>query len=163
MNKSNRFKFLRHASTAIRVISLAILVYSVMPPAYASNTFLVRKTSQQDYANAMADLQSRLMENGFKIKFVQRVDIGLAKAGYHTDRYRIVFFMPKKGVEKVLTKRTDLADLFPLKVTVYREKGKVYVLAAQTANMLDPSVPADIKAYFIMWDKHLNNAVNNMF
>ena len=131
--------------------------------AYANGSFVMNKKSIQDYANAMSDVQMHLEDMGFKVEFVQRIDVGLAKAGYHSDKYRIVFFMPKHGVADVLSKRADLASMFPLKVTVYRDKGKVYVFGVKSASLLDASVPADVRAHFQTWDKKVDSIVKDVF
>lgn len=147
----------------MRIILVFGMLLLLLSPTQASDSIIVMKKSIQDYANAMSDVQSSLEEKGFKVKFVQRVDIGLAKAGYHSDKYRIVFFMPKHGMAGVLSKRADLADMFPFKVTVYRENGKVYVFCVQTTSLLDSAVPTDIRALFQSWDKQIDGVVRNVF
>lgn len=159
----NAKKGIMHGLASIRVVLAVGFLLLVLNPAYAADPFLIVKKSVQDYANTMADVETSLEQNGFTVKFVQRVDVGLAKAGYHLDKYRIIFFMPDHGVASILSKRTDLADMFPLKVTVYREKGKVYVFGAQTASLLDASVPRDVRARFQSWDKQINGIVRNVF
>ncbi len=147
----------------VRVVLAVGLLLLILNPVHAADSFIVLKKSVQDYGNTMADVESSLEQNGFTVKFVQRVDVGLAKAGYHLDKYRIVFFMPNQGVASILSKRSDLADMFPLKVTVYREKGKVYVFGVQNASLLDASVPADIRARFQSWDKQIDGIVRDVF
>lgn len=146
----------------LQVLAISLLVLA-MKPVSADTSFIVSKKSIQDYDNAMSAVQMALEQNGFKVQFVQRVDVGLVKAGYHADKYRIVFFLPKQGMENVLSKRADLADLFPLKVTVYRDKGRVHVFSVQSARLLDASVPADVRARFQAWDRQVNGIVRNLF
>jgi uncharacterized protein (DUF302 family) len=147
----------------VRFILAISVLFVILKPAYAADDLIVTKKSIQDYTNAMSAVQMGLEEKGFKVQFVQRIDIGLAKAGYHSDKYRIVFFMPKKGVASVLSKCADLADMFPLKVTVYQDKGKVYVFSAKNSIQLDASIPQDVRAHFKFWDKQIDGVINNMF
>ena len=154
---------IKHTLVSMRVFLAVCVLFFILKPVYAADSIILMKQSTQDYANAMADVYMRLEDSGFKVKFVQSIDIGLAKAGYHSDKYRIVFFMPTSGVEDVLSKRTDLADMFPFKVTLYRDKGKVYVFSAKNASLLDDSVSEDIRARFKSWDKQIDDVVKNTF
>jgi len=153
----------RNASLMASVILVFGLLILTLKPVYAEDDLLVTKYSAQDYDSAISGVEMGLEENGFRVQFVQRIDVGLAKAGYHSDKYRIVFFMPEHGVRDVLLKRADLADMFPLKVTVYRDKGRVYVFGAKSASLLDASVPADVRARFQSWDKQVNMVLNDLF
>ena len=150
-------------SPLIHFIAAFGLLLLMLKPVYANDDQLMTKKCAQEFNNAIADVQMALEENGFKVQFVQRIDIGLAKAGYHTDKYRIVFFMPEHGVKAVLLKRADLAEMFPLKVTVYRDKGNVYMLRAHSASQLDDSVPAAVRARFRAWDRQVNQVIKNLF
>lgn len=163
MRAEKYFNVFRSKSSLIPVIAAFGLLLFMLKPAYANDDQLVTKKSAQEFDNAIADVQMALEQNGFKVEFVQRIDIGLAKAGYRSDKYRIVFFMPEQGVEAVLLKRADLAELFPLKVTVYRDNGKVYMLRAQSASQLDNSVPADVRSHFRAWDRKVNQVIKNLF
>ena len=157
------FHVFRVKTSLISVIAVYGLLLLTLKPVYADSERLVTKKSVQQFDNAIADVQMALEENGFKVQFVQSIDIGLAKAGYHSDKYRIVFFMPEDGVEAVLLKRMDLADQFPLKVTVYQDKGKVYMLRAQSASQLDNSVPTDVRERLRTWDKQVDQIINDLF
>lgn len=150
-------------SMQIRYFSLVALLFVSLNSAYAADNRIVLKQSVQDYSSALSSVSMGLEEGGFKLQFVQRVDVGLAKAGYHADKYRIVFFMPTKGVASVLSKRPDLADMFPFKVTVYRDKGKIYIFSVKNSYMLDAKTPKDIRVQFKNWDRQIAEVVNNMF
>lgn len=147
----------------IRFILWVTVLVVIQKPVYAQDNLIVVKKSIQDYSSAMSSVRMGLEENGFKLQFVQRVDVGLAKAGYHLDKYRIVFFMPKKGMTNLLSKNTYLADMFPLKVTVYQDKGKVYIFAAKNSYLLDASTPKNIRARFKRWDKRIDGMITTMF
>ena len=70
---------------------LLLLVMLLASPALAAqDLFMVR--SQLSFPEAMLVLQQSIGESGYRISRVQRVDIGLTKSGYKTDKYRVVFF-----------------------------------------------------------------------
>jgi len=162
MRPEKYFDVFRYNSSLIPVIAAVGLFLLTLKPACA-NDELVTKNSVQEFGSALSAVQMALEENGFKVQFVQSIDIGLANAGYRSDKYRIVFFMPEHGVKAVLVKRADLAELFPLKVTVYRDNGKVYMLRAQSASQLDNSVPDEVRASFRTWDRQVNQVIKGLF
>jgi uncharacterized protein (DUF302 family) len=147
----------------IRVTLGFCLLMLMLSTANASSEFIMSEKSLQNFDSTLCAVQMSLQDNGYKVLFIQSVDIGLAKAGYHSDKYRIVFFMPTQGVENVLKKNAELADLFPLKITIYRDKGKVYVFSTQSTRLLDASVSADVRAQFLSWDGQIKGIVKNFF
>ena len=153
----------RQVAVLIALMVACGLLLLLQKPVKADTDLLLRATTHQAFDATIADVQSGLTEQGFEVLFVQGIDIGLAKAGYHSDKYRIIFLMPEHGVAKVLATRTDLADAFPFKVTVYQDKGRVVVFRARTASQLDASVPAEVRRQFQAWDNRLDAVVKDIF
>jgi len=70
------------------IISLILLSSAIS--AYGDDLLMVR--SQQAFPEAMLTLQTSIIDHGYIVTRVQRVDIGLNSKGYKTDKYRRGFF-----------------------------------------------------------------------
>ncbi len=75
----------------VRGLFLA-LIMAVVIPAEAQQLIMTR--SLNTFPETMLNLQEAIADQGYTISRVQRVDIGLTKMGYETDKYRVVFFVP---------------------------------------------------------------------
>lgn len=107
---------------------LLILMISVSPALVAQDLFMVR--SQLPFPEAMSVLQQSIGESGFRVSRVQRVDIGLTKSGYKTDKYRIVFFGDLDELLEVSNQHPDLMAYLPLKISIFAEKDETLLLAS---------------------------------
>ena len=87
-----------------RLIIILALV-SLAQASFAEHLFMARV--KMSFPEAMLKLQETIKEHGYAISRVQRVDIGLTKSGYMTDKYRVVFYGKADENQKLL-------DQFPV-------------------------------------------------
>ena len=71
-----------------QLLSLLLLA-TVSLPLLAEEMLMAR--SRQSFPETMLTLQEAIVEQGYTLSRVQRVDIGLTASGFTTDKYRVVF------------------------------------------------------------------------
>jgi len=104
---------------------------------FAETLLLAR--SSQDFPEAMSTLQNAISKKGYKISKVQRVDEGLKKSGFNSDKYRIVFFGKADEIRKLSNKFPELIPYLPLNFAIFSEGSDTLV---STLN------PAGLKSYY---------------
>ncbi len=107
---------------------LLLMLLSGVAMAGTGRILMVR--SPQMFPETMITLQNTIRKFGYKISRVQRVDIGLTKSGYKTDRYRVVFFGKAGEVRKIANRYPQLAAYLPMKISLFAEGRETIVLAA---------------------------------
>ena len=90
-----------------------LLLFMLLFPAtlVAQDLFMVR--SEMSFPEAMSVLQEAIDKRPYKISRVQRVDIGLTKSGYATDKYRVVFFGDINELNLLSEQYPELVPYFP--------------------------------------------------
>jgi len=76
----------------IRILLVAVLCLGTVS-VNAEDLLMVR--SAQPFPETMLSLEESIKDHGYIVTRVQRVDVGLKKFGFKTDKYRIVFFGKK--------------------------------------------------------------------
>jgi len=74
-----------------------------------------------DFSDVMLELQTNIQAMGYKVSRVQQVDVGMEKAGYDIDEYRVVFFAKPEEVRIVLKNYPEFASFLPLSITIYKD------------------------------------------
>jgi uncharacterized protein (DUF302 family) len=118
------------------VVSIFLLFITV--PSLANDLLMVR--SQQSFPEAMLTLQTSIVEHGYQVTRVQRIDIGLIGMGYKTDKYRIVFVGKEKEIQYLINKYPVLAAYMPPQISIYAEKDETVLVTANPmfyADMID--------------------------
>jgi uncharacterized protein (DUF302 family) len=116
---------------------------------YAQDLYMVRV--KQAFPEAMTELQNAILDHGYKVTRVQRVDIGLTKARYKTDKYRVVFFGKEKEVDAIVKKHPDLIPYLPIKAAIFAE-GKQTLIVIMNPDEYGRMYPAkDLQVYFKRW------------
>jgi uncharacterized protein (DUF302 family) len=100
----------------------ALLLLAVTLPLQAGNDQLLMMRSVQGFPETMLALQKSLVEYGYTVSRVQRVDIGLTSSGFTTDKYRIVFFGKPEEVRHLTAAYPQLIPYLPLKITLFAEQ-----------------------------------------
>jgi len=77
--------------------------------------------TRNDFSDVMLELQTNIQEFGYKVSRVQQVDVGMKKAGYNIDEYRVVFFAKPEEVRIILRDYPEFASFLPLSITIYRD------------------------------------------
>jgi len=90
---------------------------------------LVMMRVKQSFPETMVNLQSAIKKTGYTISRVQRVDIGLTKSGFKTDKYRVVFYGKAGEVAKLTKKSPDIAAFLPLKISIFAEGNETILVS----------------------------------
>lgn len=150
------------ARTAVRVLTwLAACVFAMVAvPASAGELFMARST--QAFPEAMLSLQDSLQQHGYVISRVQRVDIGLTKFGYKTDKYRVVFFGKPKEVERLTERYPDLIPYLPLKIALFAERQDTVFVASNPHTLAGFFKHPELKATFDRWERDMQSVFDAM-
>jgi uncharacterized protein (DUF302 family) len=107
------------------LLTILVAFYSLS----ASAGELIMHRSTQTFPEAMLSLQNTIAEHGYKVSRVQRVDIGLTKSGYKTDKYRIVFFGKASELKTVKQHAPELLAYLPIKISIFAEGNETLLIA----------------------------------
>ena len=107
---------------------------------------------KQSFPETMVNLQSAIKKTGYTISRVQRVDIGLTKSGFKTDKYRVVFFGKANQVDNLISKHPDIAPYLPLKISIFAENNDTIIVSNNPQHMKSyfKKIPSH---YFSTWEK----------
>jgi len=121
--------------------------------AQAEELIMMRVT--QTFPETMVNLQSAIIKTGYKISRVQRVDIGLTKSGFKTDKYRVVFFGKPEEIEMLASKHSDLIPYLPLKISIFSENNDTILISNSPLTLAGfyKDIPNEI---FQRWYKDIN-------
>ena len=132
-----------------KILMLWLLLVS--PALLAEDLFMAR--SQLPFPEAMSVLQQAVRENGYTVSRVQRVDIGLTRMGYKTDKYRVVFFGELEELHTITDKYPDLVPYLPLKIAIFAENGETILLASSFKHLRPFYMEPALQARFDHWEK----------
>lgn len=131
---------------------LALLL--LLPAALvAEDLFMVR--SELSFPEAMSVLQEAIANRPYKVSRVQRVDIGLTKSGYATDKYRVVFFGDIDELDLLSEQYPELVPYFPMKIAVFAEGEETILLAASFTHLRPHYTSSSLHARFDQWEKDI--------
>ena len=116
---------------------------------------------KQGFPETMLKLQEVIKEHGYKLSRVQRVDIGLTKSGYKTDKYRVVFFSKHKEFRWVIDNHPELIPYLPLKIAIYAE-GNDTILVVYNPRVLFQPTSKKLEEIVLRWEKDLQSIFNVM-
>lgn len=130
-----------------------------MTTAYAEGLMIAR--TKQTFPEAMLKLQDVIQDLGYKISRVQRIDIGLTKSGYATDKYRIVFFGKKKEIMNISDKYPHLIPYIPWKIAIFAEQQDTLLVTADPMQFSNKKYPSADK-YLLKWKKDIQKIMDNL-
>lgn len=108
------------------------------------------------FPETMLRLQEVIKEHGYKLSRVQRVDIGLTKSGYQTDKYRVVFFGKHDELRWIMRNHPELIPYLPLKIAIYAENEDT-ILAIYNPNILFEPKSGKLQEIISRWEKDLDS------
>jgi uncharacterized protein (DUF302 family) len=120
--------------------------------ANAEGLMMVR--TNQTFPEAMLKLQDTINNLHYKISRVQRIDIGLTKSGYATDKYRIVFFGDEEEINSISHKYPHLIPFIPWKIAIFAEQQETLLVSADPMKFSDKKYPGADK-YLLKWKKDI--------
>ncbi len=128
------------------LIAAFLLLFS--PILQAEDLLMARVAAT--FPESMLKLQTVLKKNGQKLSRVQRVDIGLTKSGFKTDKYRIVFFGRPEEVRQISDQYPMLIPYLPHKIAIFAEEDETLLVAPNPEHLFvsdDPKLKAIIKRW----------------
>ncbi len=139
---------------------LAGILLFVAASVSAQDLYMVR--SQMAFPETMIALQKAIREQGYTLSRVQRVDIGLTKSGFKTDRYRVVFFGKPEEIKQLGENHLDLVPYLPLKIAIFAEGDETLLLASSFRHLRPFYTQADIRKHFDVWEKDLQRILEQV-
>lgn len=134
---------------------LSFVLLIIGSPALGDDLFMAR--SNLYFPEAMNALQQSILDHGYTVSRVQRVDIGLTGSGYKTDKYRIVFFGKTDEVKYLIEKYPHLAPFLPLKCTIFAEGEQTLITIANPAAMKELATSNELTLIFARWESDLRS------
>ena len=115
---------------------------------------LIMARTKQTFPEAMLKLQDVIVTTGYVVSRVQRIDIGLTKSGYATDKYRIVFFGDKNEIAMLSKNYPHLIPNIPWKIAIFAEQQDTLLVSADPMQFSDKKYPGADK-YLLKWKKDI--------
>lgn len=110
--------------------------------------------TNQTFPEAMLKLQDTIRGLNYKISRVQRIDIGLTKSGYATDKYRIVFFGDKNEIAFISDNYPHLIPHIPWKIAIFAEQQDTLLVSANPLQFSNKKYPGADK-YLLKWKEDI--------
>jgi uncharacterized protein (DUF302 family) len=123
---------------------------------------LLMLRSSQPFPETMSNLQNTIKHHGYTVSRVQRVDIGLTKMGYKTDKYRVVFFGKHDELVKITNTHPELAAYLPLKIAIFSEDTETLLVTTNPLKYGEMFKNESLKKYFTQWSKDITAILNDM-
>jgi len=139
---------------------LMALMMLASPVLFAQDLFMVR--SQLPFPEAMSVLQQSIGKSGYKVSRVQRVDIGLTKSGYKTDKYRVVFFGDADELHAVSDRHPELIPYLPLKISIFAENDETLLLASSFKHLRPFYSSPDLQLQFDRWESDIRDILERV-
>lgn len=147
-------------SKITKVLLSLIVLTCFTTTAFADELMMARST--EDFPETMLILQSLIKKQGYTLSRVQRVDIGLTKSGYKTDKYRVVFFGKADEIKKISKQLPELVPYLPLKISIFAEEGQA-ILVTLDPMSFDRMYPnSTLMPLFKQWKSDIQTIFNKV-
>jgi len=113
------------------------------------------------FPEAMAKLQSVLKTQGHTLSRIQRVDLGLERHGYKSDKYRVVFFGRTKEIQRWSKQYPELIPFLPYKIVIFAEEEDTLLVAANPEHLL-PAAEKKLQPMLRRWHGDLRRIFRDM-
>jgi uncharacterized protein (DUF302 family) len=123
---------------------------------------MIMVRSSEAFPETMSLLQEAIKKQGYELSRVQRVDVGLSKKGYKTDKYRVVFFGKGLQIQELSRKYPQLIPYLPLKIAIFAEGDNTILISANPAIYNDLFKISELKPVFKQWKKDVTKILNTM-
>lgn len=146
---------MKHTTLKKILISFSLLLF--IGTSQAEQLIMTR--TKQNFPEAMLKLQDTLRDFDYTVSRVQRIDIGLTKSGYATDKYRIVFFGTEKEIDLISQKYPHLIPYIPWKLAIFAEQQDTLLVTANPMQFSDKKYPGADK-YLSKWKKDIEKVLD---
>lgn len=137
-----------------------VLALLASPVLWAQDLLMVR--SEQAFPEAMLTLQNSIRDHGYTLSRVQRVDIGLTKFGFQTDKYRVVFFGKKQEIDQLITQHPEMIPYLPLQFAIFAEQQQTLVVATNPERFVEIFPASDLKSVFTRWSTDMRSILDDV-
>lgn len=131
---------------------VSLLFITLLLPVSAFADDLIMRRIPTTFPEAMNALQTAIVEEGFKVSRVQRVDIGLTSSGYNTAEYRIVFFMREDVIHDIVKQHPELIAFLPLKITIFAEGSETILVTLNPLKLAEFFPDLKMDKTFASWN-----------
>lgn len=128
---------------------IGILFTSSSQAVVTGEMIMVR--SSEAFPETMSLLQKAIHKQGYELSRIQRVDVGLSKKGYKTDKYRIVFFGKGKQIQQLSAEYPQLIPYLPLKIAIFAEDENTILISTNPSIYNDLFKLHALKPVFEQW------------
>jgi len=143
------------------LIFFALAFFSTSSFAVVTGEMIMVRSSEA-FPETMALLQEAIRKQGYELSRIQRVDVGLSKKGYKTDKYRVVFFGKGKQIQEISAKYPQLIPYLPLKIAIYAEKENTILISANPTIYNDLFNLPELKPTFEQWLRDITEILNTV-
>jgi len=139
---------------------IVIILLFWVQPLLAQGLIMARTNAS--YPEAMTALQNSIVEHQYDLSRVQRVDIGLTKAGYKTDMYRVVFFGKNHEYQKLTSRYPQLMAYLPLKMAIFSEGDETIISALNPVYFAEMVDDEESKILFRRWANDMQSIMHDV-
>lgn len=136
------------------LMGLALLVIGLPAQAIITGELIMLR-SAKPYDVAMESLQSAIKQQGFSITGIRKVDEGLAKSGFKSDKYRIVFFEKPDEVAALKKRYPEMSPYLPLKIVIFAEAGETLLVTSDPSVYIDLFPDPRLQELFRRWHQEI--------
>ena len=97
--------------------------------------FEYRVETQKSFPEAVAAVEAKTAEKGFRVLHVHDVQATLAEKGFTREPLKIIEVCNAKFAHQVLTKDMKVSLFLPCKINVFTQGGKTHISALRPAAM----------------------------
>mgnify|MGYP003933850877 CR=1 FL=1 len=138
---------------------ISLLLLFVFTTAQAEELMMAR--TKQSFPEAMLKLQETIRSLDYTISRVQRIDIGLTKSGFATDKYRVVFFGTKEEIDNISNNYPHLIPYIPWKIAIFAEQQDTLLVTADPTQFSDKNYPGADK-YLLKWKNDIKKILTTL-
>ena len=144
----------------MRILTFIMMLTLIIPiNSYALDLIMVR--SKQKFPEAMLTLQTSIVEHGYHLTRVQRIDIGLTGMGYKTDKYRVVFLGKYDEFKYLIKKYPELIAYLLPKVSIFAEGDSTMLVTANPTLYIN-QVKEEDKNLFRRWESDIYSVFDDI-
>ncbi len=140
---------------------LSSIFFSSISQAVVTGEMIMVRSSEA-FPETMAMLQEAIKKHGYELSRIQRVDVGLSKKGYKTDKYRVVFFGKGKQIQEISAKYPQLIPYLPLKIAIFAEEENTILISVNPTIYNDLFKYPELKPTFDIWLKDIIKILNSV-
>jgi len=93
--------------------------------------------TKKSFNQAVAAVESKTQEKGFRVLYTHDVQATLAEKGFQREPLKIVEICNAKYASQVLEKDIKISLMLPCPISVYTERGKTFISALRPKVMKD--------------------------